>query len=143
LLITLLDLLFCFFALQLDIVEILNDAMYSDSPEVVDALADFMDRAMGEFIETTTTNMTKQEQEHKMNQVRHIINVSESTFNASFSPDQLRIIEQKEMVSILEQLVCSVGLQRVRFQERQNQGRCTEHVRAGRKGAGFFCLFFV
>jgi len=101
--------------INLDIVDILNDVMYSDSPEVVDALADFVERVMESPFEQEIS-------QERMNQVRHIINVNETAFKASFSPDQLKVIEQKEMAAILEQLVSAVGLQRIRFQERQNQG---------------------
>eukprot|EP00523_Entomoneis_sp_CCMP467_P003054 CAMPEP_0168754312 /NCGR_PEP_ID=MMETSP0724-20121128/19433_1 /TAXON_ID=265536 /ORGANISM="Amphiprora sp., Strain CCMP467" /LENGTH=1227 /DNA_ID=CAMNT_0008802781 /DNA_START=397 /DNA_END=4081 /DNA_ORIENTATION=- len=101
--------------IHLDIVDVLNDAMYSDSSKVVDALADFIEHAMESTFEETVSD-------DRMNQVRHIINVNESAFRASFSRDQLMVIEQKEMAAILEQLVSAVGLQRIRFLERQNQG---------------------
>lgn len=101
--------------IDFDIVDILNDAMYSDSPAAVDALADFIER-------TVESPFDQEISEDRMNQVRHIINVDETSFKANFSASQLRNIEQKEMSTILEKLVCAVGLQRVRFVERQNQG---------------------
>ena len=101
--------------LQLNIVDILNDIMYSDSPEVVGAMADFIDRAMESPLETETS-------EDRMNQVRHIINVSESAFKANFSAEHLRVIENKEMASILEEVSSAIGLQRIRFVDLQKQG---------------------
>ncbi|KAL7579114.1 hypothetical protein ACA910_019144 [Epithemia clementina (nom. ined.)] len=113
---------------HLGIVDILNDIMYSDSPEVVGAMADFIDRAMDAPLETEIS-------EHRMNQVRHIINVNESAFKANFSEEHLRVIENKELASILEELSSSVALQRIRFVELQKQGNlevCRNLARIGR-----------
>lgn len=94
---------------------ILNDAMYSDSPYVVDALA--------ELIECTViTNDARATSEGRMAQVRHILQVDEASFRASFGADQLKTIECKEMEDIVMELVSAVGIQRFRFVERQNKG---------------------
>jgi hypothetical protein len=58
-----------------------------------------------------------------MDQVRHIMQVDESSFQTSFSPEQLTTIETKEMGSIVDELVSAVALQRFRFTERQNNGK--------------------
>lgn len=90
--------------------------MYSDSQYVVDALA--------ELIETTILLIDeKTMSEGRMDQVRHIMQVDESSFQTSFSPEQLTTIETKEMGSIVDELVSAVALQRFRFTERQNNGK--------------------
>jgi hypothetical protein len=53
--------------------------------------------------------------------------VDESSFQTSFSPEQLMTIETKEMGSIVDELVSAVALQRFRFTERQNNGKNTRH----------------
>ena len=125
------------FCLQLNLVEIINDVMYSDSPEVVDAMADFIDRVMESPLE-------KEISEDRMNQVRHVINVNESAFKANFSAEHLRVIENKEISSILDELSCSVGLQRMRFVELQNQGTLESAARIKTKHSQqYAALFFL
>lgn len=94
--------------------------MYSDSHIVVDALA--------ELIETTIL-LTDEKimSEGRMDQVRHIMHVDESSFQTSFSPKQLKTIETKEMGYIVDELVSAVALQRFRFTERQNNGKKTRN----------------
>jgi len=90
--------------------------MYSDSHQVVDALADLID---------TTVLKAKENDpipEGRMNQVRHIIQVDESSFQSQFTLEQLQTIEAKEMKSILDDLISAIGLQRFRFAERKRNG---------------------
>jgi predicted methyltransferase MtxX (methanogen marker protein 4) len=98
--------------------DVLNDAMYSDSHAVVDSLADFIETTM----QTASATVISQD---RMNQVRHIIQVDEVSFKANFTAEQLKTIETKEMAAIVEEVVSSVGLQRLRFMERRNKGRVT------------------
>jgi hypothetical protein len=97
--------------------------MYSDSDDVVDALA--------ELVEYTVPLVdSKVMSEGRMNQVRYLLQVDEANFKARFSPEQLKTIESKEMGLIVDELVSAVGLQRFRFTERQNKGT---------SGAPLFC----
>lgn len=89
--------------------------MYSGSPSVIDALAD--------FIETTVQiSDRKVMSQGRVNQVRHIIQVDEQSFKAQFSAHQLKTIESHEMAYIVDELVSAIGLQRFRFTERQKKG---------------------
>ena len=95
--------------------EVLSDTMYSSSPSVIDALAD--------FIETTVQiSDEKVMSQGRMNQVRHILQVDEQSFKAQFSAYQLKTIESHEMASIVDELVSAIGLQRFRFTEHQKRG---------------------
>jgi hypothetical protein len=97
-------------------VNVINDAMYSDSPDVVDALAQLVETLVAGAVETPVPL-------DRMNQVRHIIQVDEANFQARFSLDQLKIIELKEMEAIVAEIVSAVGLQRFRFLLRQTAGK--------------------
>jgi hypothetical protein len=90
--------------------------MYSDSHNVIDALADFLET-------TLVISDQKVMSEGRMNQARHIIGVDEVTFKSQLSPQQLKAIESSEMVIIADELVSGVGLQRFRFTERQGNGK--------------------
>lgn len=98
-----------------DIVGVLSDAMYSDFPEVVDALADLVDAVV-------LISDDKMMSAGRMKQVQHIIQVDESSFRAQFSPQQLKAIEASEMGEIVNDLITAIGLQRLRFVSRQQQG---------------------
>jgi hypothetical protein len=97
-------------------VNVINDAMYSDSSAVVDALAQLLETLVAEAVRNPIPA-------DRMNQVRYIIQVDLSNFQARFSLDQLKVIEMKEMEVIVGELVSAVGLQRFRFTERQNCGK--------------------
>jgi len=100
---------------KLDVLEVLSNAMYSDSRDVIDALA--------EFVEASCQGAGRQAiSEGRMNQVRHIIQVDETAFQANFTADQLETIETKEMGAVVEELAFAIGLQRVRFTTRQEEG---------------------
>lgn len=102
-------------AFQINTVHIISDAMYSDSDDVVDALA--------EFIELTVPLVdSKVMSQGRMDQVRHLLQVDEETFRGRFTPEQLKTVESKEMGGIVEELVTAIGLQRFRFTDRQNKG---------------------
>lgn len=91
--------------------------MYSDSRDVIDALA--------EFVECSCQGAGREAiSQARMNQVRHIIEVDESFFRANFTPEQLEAIEAKEMGALVEELAFAIGLQRARFVTRQQQGMC-------------------
>lgn len=108
---------------KIDVVTVINDAMYSDSPDVVDALAQLVETLVAEAVQTPVPF-------DRMNQVRHIIQVDESSFQSRFSLDQLKVIEIKEMEAIVGDLVSAVGLQRFRFIMRQNAGTWNYHSQA-------------
>lgn len=89
--------------------------MYSDSSIVVDALAELIEAAVARHQAPTVSD-------ERMTQVRYIMQVDEASFRSSITKDQLVNIETKEMLSILEELVSAIGLQRFRFIDRQNKG---------------------
>lgn len=90
--------------------------MYSDADQVVDALAELIELVVPLSDEKIMS-------EGRMNQVRHLLQVDEVEFRSKFSPEQLKLIELREMGAIVEELVSAIGLQRFRFVERQNNGR--------------------
>lgn len=96
-------------------VDVLSDAMYSDSSLVVDALAELIESVVAKHQELTVSD------EH-MTQVRYIMQVDEASFRSHITKEQLITIESKEMLSILEELSSAIGLQRFRFLDRQNSG---------------------
>jgi hypothetical protein len=104
-------------ACQIDFISLINDIMYSDSPLIVDALADFLELVL-------VLDTEKVVSEGRMSQVRRIIQVDEVSFRENFTPEQLLTIEYKEMGTILEDLMSSIGMQRFRFVERQKDGTC-------------------
>jgi hypothetical protein len=103
-------------------VEVLSDAMYSDSQLVMEAVAELME------IVLVRRGMTKD----RMTQTRYIMEVDEATFQ-SISVGDLQRIETKEMDAIVQELVSAIGLQRFRFAERQTNGKNNLH----------FCLFHL
>jgi hypothetical protein len=104
-----------YFLSQVNVVEVLSDSMYSDSHEVIDALAELIDA-------TVQISDERAMSRGRMNQVRRIIQVDEATFQAQFTPHQLKTIESHEMASIVDELISAIGLQRFRFAERQSKG---------------------
>ena len=96
--------------------DVLNDAMYSDSPMVVDALAELVEYGVA-------MQVMDEVSEQRMTQVRYIMQVDEEAFRSSITSEQLLVIERKEMGVIIEELVSSVGLQRFRFVDRQAKGK--------------------
>lgn len=102
-------------ALQSRIVDLLSDIMYSDSDQVVDALAELIEVVVPLSDEKVMS-------EGRMHQVRHILQVDDLEFRSKFSPEQLKLIEFQEMGAIVGELVSAISLQRFRFVERQNNG---------------------
>lgn len=100
---------------QINIVDVLSDAMYSDSGLVIDALAEFIEAVVEKHQELTVSD------EH-MAQVRYIMQVDEESFRTHITKEKLILIESKEMLSILEELCSAIALQRFRFADRQNSG---------------------
>jgi len=89
--------------------------MYSDDYQVIDALAELIEA-------TVQISDAKVMSQGRMNQVRHIVQVDEQSFQAQFTAQQLKTIESHEMASIVDELISAIGLQRFRFTERQNRG---------------------
>ena len=123
---------------HINIVDVIGDAMYSDSGLVIDALAEWieavvqrhedlvqatsMDTSSPKSTSTTESTSNASISEERMTQVRYIMQVDEESFKSNISSIQLVTIESKEMESILEELSSAIGLQRFRFVERQNSG---------------------
>lgn len=97
--------------------DVISDAMYSDSRFVIDALAEFIEAVVERHQSPTVS-------EEYMTQVRYIMQVDdEASFKSNISPQTLMTIESKEMDAILEELISAIGLQRFRFVQRQNNGK--------------------
>lgn len=118
---------------QINLVDLLSDAMYSDSRMVIDALAELIehqDRSQNNSWNNTNCDGTDTNpvaprmtiSEERMTQVRYIMQVDEASFRNNISVEQLVLIESKEMACILEELVSAIGLQRFRFMDRQANG---------------------
>jgi len=99
---------------QIDIVEVISDALYSDSHFVVDAMAELLELCL-------VQNNEQKVSKDRMTQARYIMEVDEESFR-SISAEDLFRIELKEMYTVLGELVAAVGLQRYRFVERQKHG---------------------
>jgi hypothetical protein len=93
--------------------------MYSDSRLVIDALAELIEAV----VERHQAPIVSDE---RMTQVRYIMQVDEVSFRSNITKEHLVTIESKEMVSILEELVSAIGLQRFRFMDRQKGGACAD-----------------
>jgi len=90
--------------------------MYSDSRQVLDALADLVESVV-ERHELASIS------ERRMTQVRYIMQVAdEDDFRQRITEADLIQIETKEMAVIVEELVSAIGLQRFRFADRQASG---------------------
>lgn len=90
--------------------------MYSDSTLVVDALAEFVESTAIVSDETVMSI-------GRMSQVRHIIQPDVAAFQTQVTGQQLKIIESREMLAIVDDLMSAIGLQRFRFTDRQSKGR--------------------
>jgi hypothetical protein len=100
---------------KIDIVEVISDALYSDSHFVVDAMAELLEVCLKQ-------NDEQKVSKDRMTQARYIMEVDEDSFR-SVSPEDLFRIESQEMDSVLGELVAAVGLQRFRFVARQTNGK--------------------
>jgi hypothetical protein len=112
---------------EVNIVEVLNDAMYSDSHEAIDALAELIESTVHVSDDVDVSI-------GRMKQLQHILQLDESTFHSKFDAVKLALIETREMSDIVEELVSAVGLQRFRFTEREKLGGhdvCRNLVRIG------------
>jgi hypothetical protein len=132
---------------QINLVEVLSDAMYSDHDQVIDALADLIEfmveqhpprQSNGDedgdnnyynyyYNGTSTTTPPPSSAElvspRRFQQTRFIMGVAdEASFRANITAQQLYSIESKELGSILEELASAISLQRFRFMDRQAKG---------------------
>lgn len=89
--------------------------MYSDSNLVLDALAEFVES-------TAIISDEKISSSGRLSQVRHIIQPDVASFQTQVTGRQLKIIESREMLTIVNELMSAIGLQRFRFIERQAKG---------------------
>ena len=95
--------------LQVNIIEVISDAMYSDSEMMMDALAEFLDNIL-----------RKQTQDEAALQSLAI--VSSMMNGPPAHLDQLANEGMAERQSILSELISAVGLQRLRVNERLANG---------------------
>jgi hypothetical protein len=99
---------------NLNMVEILSDAMYSDSQLVMEAVAELFDRIL---VKREKKSVCRE----RMIQTRYVMEVDDAAF-LSISVEDISRIESKEMDAIVVELVSAIGLQRFRFAERQENG---------------------
>ena len=90
--------------------------MYSDSPNVLDALAETIEMVARVAAEELATN-------GHMEQTRYIFGADEGSFGAQVLREQRITIDAREMAPIVQELVSAVGLQSFRFTERQSLGK--------------------
>lgn len=100
---------------QINFVSLISDALYSDYPPVLDALAELMEV-------TLRVNTEKRVSIDRMAQARYIVEVDEDSFRAVSREDLFRI-ESTEMDEIAGELFAAIGLQRFRYGERQDSGK--------------------
>jgi hypothetical protein len=113
---------------NLNMVDILSDAMYSDSQLVMEAVAELFDRGLAKREEKSVCR-------ERMIQSRYVMEVDMATFQ-SISVEDINRIESKEMDAIVLELVSAIGLQRFRFAERQENGK-------GRTNLRRLCLYIA
>jgi len=99
---------------QVNFVVVISDALYSDSDLVVEAMAELLEVCI-------RTNKEAKVSKERMTQARYIMEVDEDAFRSITAEDLFRI-EAKEMEDVLTELITAVGLQRIRFSERQAKG---------------------
>jgi hypothetical protein len=105
---------------QISLVEVLSDAMYSNDPTLIDAVADLLEFAVQEHPPREYDNEDRSDDfyitPNRFQQTRFIMGVTdEASFKANVTAQQLYTIENKELGTILEELASAVALQRFRF----------------------------
>ena len=90
--------------------------MYSDSSEVVDALADCL-----EYLLSSSRRISPSAVEQTRLLMDHPPSVE--AFAKTVSVEQLKEIELKEQSELVAELTSAIGLQRFRFGERQSRGK--------------------
>ena len=96
--------------------------MYSDSGLVIDSLADLLETIVEQHAQGKGIS------QERMTQVRYIMQVDEVAFRTNVGPEKLVLIEDKEMSSILTEMVSAIGLQRFRFVDRQKEGKSSTRL---------------
>ncbi len=95
--------------LQVNIIEVMSDAMYSDSEMIMDALSEFLDTLLQKQVEDETALES--------------FAIAKSLMNSPTSHlDEFVDAGMEERLSILSELVSAVGLQRLRVNERLANG---------------------
>ena len=90
------------------------DALYSNSNQVIDAVSDLIDTILkiDSFGNTISSGLS----------------IAQTVLSSTLSPSTLLLAQQvsdnnsKARISILAELISAVGLQRLRFTERQHKG---------------------
>lgn len=101
--------------LKINILETIADALYSNSEQVIDAVSDLIDTILK--IDSMSNNVSSG------------LSIAQSVMSQALTSDALMLATQvadenaKARMSILAELVSAVGLQRLRFTERQHKGK--------------------
>ena len=101
--------------MQINILEAIADALYSNSELVIDSISDLIDTMLK--IDSLGNNVSSG------------LSIAQAVLGAAFDSNSLLMAQQvagdniKARLSILAELVSAVGLQRLRFTERQHKGR--------------------
>ena len=95
---------------QVDIIEVISDALYSDSEAVIDAAAELLDTLLKKNAEDTAT----------MESLSLVSNFMQNASGASaaaglMQTEEAMKLREAERDAILVELVSAVGLQRLRF----------------------------
>ena len=96
--------------LQVDIIEVISDSLYSDSEAVIDAAAELLDTLLKKNAEDTAT----------MESLSLVSNFMQNASGASaaaglMQTEEAMKLREAERDAILVELVSAVGLQRLRF----------------------------
>ena len=96
--------------LQVDIIEVISDSLYSDSEAVIDAAAELLDTLLKKNAEDTAT----------MESLSLVSNFMQNASGASaaaglMQTEETMKLREAERDAILVELVSAVGLQRLRF----------------------------
>jgi hypothetical protein len=106
---------------KINLTELLGEALQTDSPRVMNALADLIENVVERHVVVPPRQRQQQEplsliSDARMTQTRYLMQVpDEVSFRSNISQEQLHTIETKELCDILYDLSMNVEKQRYRF----------------------------
>lgn len=112
----------------MNIIDVISDAMYSDSEMIMDCLSELLDTLLRRFVEDVNVL-------EGMQIVSSLFNNGGSNTNFDNASSSLQSLEHTltgemiEKMTILGELVSAIGLQRFRFDDRIANGKFTQVYR--------------
>eukprot|EP00531_Pseudo-nitzschia_arenysensis_P016816 CAMPEP_0116149818 /NCGR_PEP_ID=MMETSP0329-20121206/19184_1 /TAXON_ID=697910 /ORGANISM="Pseudo-nitzschia arenysensis, Strain B593" /LENGTH=1473 /DNA_ID=CAMNT_0003646225 /DNA_START=439 /DNA_END=4860 /DNA_ORIENTATION=- len=101
---------------QLNLSQLLGEALQTECPSVMSALADLIEDVVERHVVPQTPQTKRLISDSRMTQTRYLMQVpDEASFRANVSEEQLHTIETKELTDILSELSEDVERQRFRF----------------------------